>query len=590
MLKKSAQLKALITSLADAPYQKIQTLKGCFQFLHYVFQFLRIQGSPGANPASIANITLAIEACRFPKQCFTSPYSRLALADFLIRRFNLGISKFAQQNRGKDGSGSFHTIELGQKMIERDSVLFSENTIELRFIFSLPANGSGGRQFDAEQTWLMFEQELCPLIDFTFFYHNYDESTQHLLQQYLTIQQNRQEITRYMQKNDLCVFINNGALLPRLSGIDDRPASGAKILPFQSPKSLEIMIPLSDNNKIKGMGIKQGVTCITGGGFHGKSTLLQAILTGVYAHIPDDGREYIVTRDDAVFTCAEEGRSIRNVDISPFINQLPNGIQTEQFSTDNASGSTSQAASIVEAIELDSHFLLFDEDSCASNFLYRDELIKKILETKSEPIKPLYSAVRSLWIKNKISMIFVVGGLGSFLQKADICLLMDNYQCKDISLQVREKLGNIIEGKHKLFTFAPNRCLSPNNFNPSYTNQRLKKEVPIRIKDLRNAPRQLEYGMDLINLEALPQLVEAPQIKSIGYCLLKIRQQMQNKTNESKTINYWVQWLIKNLENEGLSFLKPDYQGTLSMPRKYEIAAAINRIRSLQITEGLNKR
>jgi predicted ABC-class ATPase len=589
MLKKSAQLKTLISSLADLPYQKIQKLRGCFQFPHYVFQFLRIQGSPGANPASIANITLPIETCKLPKQCFVSSFSRLALADFLIRRFNLGISKFAQQNRGKDGSGSFHTIELSQKMIERDSVLFLENTIELRFIFSLPANGPSGRQFDAKQTWLMFEQELNPLIDFTFLYHNYDESTQHLFQQYQAIQQNRQEIKRYMQKNDLCVFINNGAHLPRLSGIDDRPASGEKILSFQSPKSLEIMIPLSDRNSIKGMGIKHGITCITGGGFHGKSTLLQAILSGVYAHIPDDGREYIVTREDAVFTCAEEGRSIRHVDISPFINQLPNGIQTERFSTDNASGSTSQAASLVEAIELDSHFLLFDEDSCASNFLYRDELIKKILNAKNEAINPLYTAVRALWKNNNISMIFVVGGVGSFLQKADTCLLMDNYQCKDINLQVREKLGNIIQDKHKHLFFTPNRCLSPNNFNPSYTNQRLKKEIPIRIKDLRNAPRQLEYGMDLINLEALPQLVEAPQIKSIGYCLLKIRQQMQNQTNESKTLSYWVQWLIKKLENEGLSFLHPDYQGTLSMPRKYEIAAAINRIRSLRIIENSDK-
>ncbi|MEE9338329.1 MAG: ABC-ATPase domain-containing protein, partial [Methylococcaceae bacterium] len=169
---KSTQLKTLITSLANAPYQKIQSLSGCFQFPHYAFQFLRIQGSPGANPASIANITLPIETCKLPKQCFVTPSSRLALADFLIRRFNQGIIKFAQQNRGKDGSGSFHTIELSQKMIERDSVLFSENTIELRFIFSLPANGPSGRQFDAKQTWLMFEQELNPLIDFTFLYHN----------------------------------------------------------------------------------------------------------------------------------------------------------------------------------------------------------------------------------------------------------------------------------------------------------------------------------------------------------------------------------------------------------------------------------
>lgn len=583
---KSDDLKSLITSLADAPYQKIQALRGVFQFPQYHFQFLRIQGSPGANPASIANITIPIEASKLPKQCFMSASSRLALADFLIRRFNQGITKLAQQNRGKDGSGSFHTIELSQKMIERDSVLFSHNTIELRFIFSLPAKGSGGGVFDADQAWLMFEQELSPLIDFTFFYNHYDEATQHLLQKFLTIQQVRQEILFYMEQNDLCVFINNGAHLPRVSGINDKPNLDPEIKIFQSPKTLQVEIPLADNTAIQGLGIKEGITCITGGGYHGKSTLLQAILAGVYAHIPGDGREYIITREDAVFTRAEEGRSIRQVNISPFIGQLPNGNHTEHFSTDNASGSISQAASIIEAIESESHFLLFDEDTCATNFLYRDKLIKQILDTKNEPIKPLYSAVRPLWKENKISMIFVVGGLGSFLQKADTCLLMDNYQCKDITNKVREKLGQIIEDEDKHLTFSANRYLSTNNFNPSYTNQRLKKEIPKRIKDLRNAPKQLEYGMDLINLEAIPHIVEAPQMRSIGYCLLKIRTEMDKQENQLESINYWLQWLKKELKKEGVSCLQPDYPGTLSLPRTYEIAAAINRIRSLRIIEA----
>lgn len=584
MVQKNFQLKSLITSIADEPYQKIQTLRGCFQFPQYTFQFLTIQGSPGANPASIANISIPIGACKLPDQALASISSRLALADFLIRRFNQGILKFAQQNRGRDGSGSFHTIELSQKTVERDSVLFSESTIELRFIFSLPANGSGGGRFNADQTWLMFEQELGPLINFTFFYNDYDEAAQGLLKKFLFIQQNRQEIKQYMERHGLCVFINNGARLPRISGVDDRPALGVENIAFQSPKTLQIEIPLSDNTKIVGMGIKQGITCITGGGYHGKSTLLQAILAGVYAHIPGDGREYVVTREDAVFTRAEEGRSICHVNISPFIGQLPNGKQTEVFSTNNASGSTSQAASIVEAIEIKSYFLLFDEDTCATNFLYRDGLIKKILDKKNEPIKPLYTSVRPLWNEHKISMIFVVGGLGHFLQKADTCLLMDHYQCKDVTEKVRSTLGGIIEESHAHLKFVPNRGLSTDNFDPSYTNQRLKKKISVRIKDLRSAPKQLEYGMDLINLEALPQIVEAPQIRTIGYCLLAIRQEMKNQKNQSQTINYWLQWLNNKLEQEGLSCLQVDYPGTLSLPRKYEIAAAINRIRSLQIT------
>ncbi|MCF6251306.1 MAG: ABC-ATPase domain-containing protein [Methylococcaceae bacterium] len=579
------KLNKLIESIADQTYQKIHVLKGDFQFPGYGFSFLKIQGSPGANPASIASIRIAIDDSELPRQFLDESFCRLAVADFLIRRFKQGIDQFAQQNRGKEGSGSFHTIQLGQKMMQRDCVLFSEKDIELRFIFSLPGKGSGGGVFDAEQAIVMFEQELKQIIDYALYYKGYAQVTRNELNQYLDIQIKRQQIRCYLEQNDYTVFINNGASLPRLSGIDDRPARGSEIQSFQSPESCQVEIPLSDNNSIQGMAIKEGITCITGGGYHGKSTLLQAILAGVYAHIPGDGREYIVSRDDAVFIGAEQGRSIRCVDISPFIGQLPNAINTEQFTTENASGSTSQAACIVESLEVGSRLLLFDEDTCATNFLFRDELIKKVLSSANEPIKPLYSTIRSIWKQHQISMIFVVGGLGSFLQKADTCLLMDNYQCRDITGKVRAELGAIVEEQVNGLNFSVHRYLSADNFNPAYTNQRLKKEIPIRIKSLRNAPRQLEYGMDLVNLEALPQIAEAPQILSIGYCLLQLRKEMQTQVNETGTIDYWLKWLYEKLEQQGLSFLQPDYPGSLSLPRRYEVAAAINRIRSLKILD-----
>lgn len=576
------RLNSLIQSLSGTSYQSIQKLRGVFSFPRFTFQFLKIQGSPGANPASIATVKILQKASNLPELSFSTSSSRFALADFLIRRFNQGIEKFAQQNRGKDGSGSFHTIALGQKMLQRDSVLLNQQEIELRFIFSLPANGVGSGKFDAEQAEIMFGEELSTIVDFTFYYKNYDNASKKLLNQFQENQNTRETIKQYLEQHGLITFINNAASLPRQSGVCDEPATHADIKKFQSPASCQINIPLTGNKRIEGMAIKQGITCITGGGYHGKSTLMQAILAGVYAHIPDDGREFIVTRDDAVFIRAEEGRSIQQVDISPFIGQLPNGIQTEQFCTDNASGSTSQAASIVEAFEVGSRLLLFDEDTCATNFLIRDELIKKVLDSTKEPIKPLYSTVRSLWKQHKVSMIFVVGGLGSFLQKADCCLLMDNYQCEDITTKVRKQLGAIVEKSHS-FTFSNHRYLSADNFDPAYTNQRLKKEIPKRIKDLRNAPKQLEYGMDLINLEALPQLVEAPQMLAIGYCLLFLNAKIQ-KQSEPQLLENGLEWLTTQLEQHGLSCLQADYPGTLSLPRKYEIAAAINRIRSLKIT------
>ncbi|MCF7972050.1 MAG: ABC-ATPase domain-containing protein, partial [Methylococcaceae bacterium] len=537
------KLKKLLDAITAKPYPEIQQLTGDFQFPRYQFRFLKIQGSPGANPASIVNLKVALEACELPAQFLSSAHCRLAVADFLIRRFKRGIEKFAQQNRGKEGSGSFNTIELSQKMLERDSVLFSAQNIELRFILSLPGKGAGGSKFDGQQAWLMLAQELALIVDYALYYKDYSPATKKQFAQYVDVQIKRQAIKAYMQRKGYIVFIANGAQLPRRSGIDDRPAEGAAITCFQAPESLQVDIPLGDHCSIRGMALKAGITCITGGGYHGKSTLLQAILAGVYAHIPGDGREYIVTREDAVFIRAEEGRSIRQVDISPFIGLLPNGVNTQQFSSENASGSTSQAASIVESLEIGSRLLLFDEDTCASNFLFRDALIEKVLDCVNEPIKPLYSVVRSMWQQQDVSMIFVVGGLGRFLQKAETCLLMNNYQCQDISSKVRAVLGEIAKEKSaEPLHFAAHRRLTADNFSPVYINDRLKKEVPIRIKPLRNAPRQLEYGMDLINLEALPQIVEAPQMLSVGYCLLRIRQAMQNSPDKAQTINDWLHW------------------------------------------------
>ena len=577
------KLRSLLISIADLPFHNSQKLLGCYRFPRFTLSFIKIQGSPGANPASIASVKIARQASKIPGEFLQTAECKLALADFLLRRFRQSIDRFALQNRGKDGSGSFNTIALSQKMLNRDSVLFDGDAIELRFIISLPAQGQGGGVFDAEQAWIMLNQELTAIVDTTFFYRHYDQQTRTLLDRFVDVQRTRAEIIQFMRQHGLVAFIADDAKLPRHSGVDDRPATDESVKTFQSPASLRITIPLPDGRSITGMGLKQGITCITGGGYHGKSTLMQAILAGVYAHIPGDGREYTVTRNDAFFIRAEDGRSIRDVDISPFIGDLPNGLKTDRFSSDNASGSTSQAANIVEAIESGSRLLLFDEDTCATNFLVRDELIKQILDATQEPIKPLYSTVRSLWQKQRVSMIFVVGGLGYFLQKADTCLLMDNYRCRDITAKVRAKLGPIADEDTPIADVSKSRRLAADNFDPAYTNQRLNKTLPKRIKNLRNAPRQLEYGMDLVNLDAVAQIAEAPQVLTIGYCLLALRKQLKQAGDKPETIRFWIDWLESQISQYGLDVLKPDYPGMLSMPRKYELAAAINRIRSLRI-------
>lgn len=139
---------------------------------------------------------------------------------------------------------------------------------------------------------------------------------------------------------------------------------------------MEISIDLPFGNSIRGMGIPEGVTLIIGGGYHGKSTLLQALEQGVYNHVKGDGREYVITRADALKLRAEDGRAVSHLDLSLFIHDLPNGKDTHCFSTEDASGSTSQAAGVLEGMEAETSCFLIDEDTSATNFLVRDAFMQ----------------------------------------------------------------------------------------------------------------------------------------------------------------------------------------------------------------------
>jgi predicted ABC-class ATPase len=229
-------LVKLVASIADQPFRAIHKLHGSYHFLRFELSFIKMQGSPEANATSIAEIKIALRDSEIPKGFLQSAECKLATADFLIRRFLQGIGVFARQNRGKDGSGSFNTIALSQKMLTRDSVLFVDEAVYLRFIISLPAKGTGGGVFDAEQSWIMLSQELVAIVGATFFYRNYDDPTRMLLQQFVDVQKIRSDIIRFMQQHDLVAFIVNGSRLPQHSGVDDRPATCANVKTFQSPR------------------------------------------------------------------------------------------------------------------------------------------------------------------------------------------------------------------------------------------------------------------------------------------------------------------------------------------------------------------
>ncbi len=436
------------------------------------------------------------------------------------------------------------------------------------------------------QARIMLEEELPRIARNALLLNNYDDSTQKALEKHIECVEIWAVIQQELKAQGLVAFIADGAILPRRSGDDDRPmAHGFET--FVSPKSLKVSFELPGGKTISGMGIPEGVTCMTGGGFHGKSTLMDALCLSIYPHIPGDGREYVITRKDAVYIQAEDGRSIRSVDISPFIANLPSGKNPERFITDDASGSTSQAAAMIESVEAGAGVLLLDEDTCATNLLMRDGDIQRILPADKEPIRPLADTVRSMWEDHGISMLLVVGGLGAFLKQADTVLLLDEYKCHDLTQKVRELFGPVPHSAVRMNLSENNRQLSNNNFSPSFYNKNHKKEVPVRIKPhhspLKKLTEALEYGRDHIELGAIRQIQGYPQLRTIGWMIYAIREEMLKKPDARKSVRKWLDWIEDRIHSQGLAGLKVDYPGLQAIPPRIGLAAAINRIRSLEV-------
>jgi predicted ABC-class ATPase len=313
-----------------------------------------------------------------------------------------------------------------------------------------------------------------------------------------------------------------------------------------------------------------------GGGFHGKSTLLQAIERGVYNHLPGDGREWVVTGRKAVKVRAENGRNVQKVNIEPFIGQLPMAKETKGFSTENASGSTSQAANILEALEVGAKVLLVDEDTSATNFMIRDQRMQALVAKDKEPITPFVDKVRKLYEDLKVSSILVMGGSGDYFDVADTVIMMDNYvpQCvtqraKEIA---REQVSRRLNEGGPSFGAVTARKPLASSFDP----RRGKGDLKIDAK----GPATVLFGRTTIDLTCLEQLVDMSQTRAVGYL---INYYARRYLDQSADLFEGLRMAFADLDEKGLDVLIPYKVGDLALPRIFEVAGAINRMRTLQV-------
>lgn len=564
------RLKRILDRIDGKGYKAYQDLKGRFDFGRFTLFIDHVQGDPFAPPSRMrVRVNQAIAG--FPKELFLTNSRSIALRDYLTRRFDEGIRGLAKGRKGTGKSGLIGIDVGGQEILDRSSMVCNDEYLEARITIGLPAQG---RRILADEAYRVLFDELPRIVDFALIYKNLDPSS---VRRHIQVSEDQDFIRERLQERGLVAFIGNGSRLPRRSGVDERPLLGKDVIPFKSPPGLETSFDLPNQGRVYGMGIPEGVTLIVGGGYHGKTTLLKAIEKGVYNHIPGDGRELVVSIHDTIKIRAEDGRRIEKVNISPFISGLPLGKRTDSFSTDNASGSTSQAANIIEAIEMGGRLLLIDEDTSATNFMIRDKRMQELVVKSKEPITPFIDKVRHLYKDYGISTIIVIGGSGDYFDVSDHIIMMDEYIPRDVTNEAKRialayPTNRVEEGGGGFGKIKP-RIPLKEGFDPS----RGKRDVKISIKG-RNT---LVYGRHTIDLTYLEQLVDASQTRFIGWAIYYLSKRYMDGRG---SLRQMIELLMDEIKRESIDLLSQgDIKGDIALARKYELAFAINRLRSLKI-------
>lgn len=562
------ELEKMLDRLDGKGYKAYKELQGQYQYNNFTLCIDHVQGDPFASPSRIRTIVPA-EKGGFPPKLYDTPYKRRAVVDFLSRTVAKNIDRICRHVAGSGKSGLLSIGRCGQEILERNYIVIDNHKVEARLEVGLPA---AGRRILGKEAKYIFLEALPQIVGASLFF---DAISKESLISQVKLVEDQYFLRREIKRRKLVAFIANGSILPRESGISQRPmVKGA--VPFQSPKEYEVEIHLPNHGPIRGMGIPEGVTLVVGGGFHGKSTLLQALELGVYDHISGDGREYLVTRENAVKIKAENGRYVEKVNISPFINNLPMRQNTVRFSTENASGSTSQAANIMEALEIGTDLLLIDEDTSATNFMIRDGRMQELVQKEKEPITPFIDRVRTLYEEKGVSTVLVIGGSGDYFEVADHVIMMDEYIPKDVTKRAREII-NQIQNQRKIEAASPlgenpPRVLLKSTFSTG------KRGVKIKPRGIH----QITYNKTDIDLKDLEQLIDPNQTNAICFMLQYI---MERVADDKKTLPEVVEEVYNEVITKGLDVISPykGHPGNMALPRKYEIAATLNRFRDLKI-------
>ncbi len=561
-------------------YKAYGDVRGCWHGDGVELHIDHVQGDPFAAPSKL-RLRVPHGVSGLPAQLFSTPTRRIALADAVARQ----AARLAAGGRAR-GSGRSGVLSIdsgGQEVLERSAVAINEDWIELRLQAGLPARGR--RVLGREAIERLCEE----LPDLATRALRWEELPQPEIEAFVDCVDNQEYLRAQLRDAGLIAFLADGAILPRESGASDRPLPATEATALVAPDALSIELELAHpiagaegtTNRLRGLGIRRGITLIVGGGYHGKSTLLRAVERCIYPHIPGDGREYCVSDASLVKVRAEDGRRVEAVDIGAFIGDLPGGRSTRRFCSEDASGSTSQAANIVEALELGASGLLLDEDTSATNFMLRDARMQALVAKEHEPITPFLDRVREVHDEHGVSTLLVMGGCGDYFDVADRVIAMREFLPEDATQEAKRIAADAPsqrsgEATRPFGRVAP-RCPLAESFDASRGRRDVK--IDARERDL------LAFGSETIELRGVEQLVDRSQTRAIGHALhLAARRHMR----DGRSLAEVMALLDADFDAEGLDVLDPwrrgeAHPGNFARPRRFEVAAAINRLRSFRM-------
>jgi predicted ABC-class ATPase len=553
-------LRRLLRKLDGASYTQYKRLRGSYVLGEFRMIVDRVPPDPFAGSAQVRMI-IDRRSAALPAQLADNGVRRMGTEDFLARE----TASLLRRRLGTAASKPIRVERCSPEVVERAVCRIDERNIELRLFIDLPAAGRRIRGLQAEK---LFFSHLPLLAKATLLFsarkvERASEAADNV-EDHLAVQAE-------LAKRGLVAFVADGSMLARAGGEDAGPRRDGHEVPFSAPESLRVKLDLPHAGGVSGLGIPAGVTLIVGGGFHGKSTLLDAISMGVYPHRPGDGREMVAAIPETVTIRAEDGRSVRAADISGFLGELPSGARSRRFSTDKASGSTSQASAIVEALEVGAKLLLLDEDRCATNFMIRDGRMQRLVPRPAEPIIPFIDRVRELYDRFGISTILVTGGSGDYLEVAHKVIRMEAYVPRDATEAARE-IAERTRSMRLVESAEPMKLPSARSprLNPRLNAPSLRTGV--------RGPHRVRLGKETVNLSALEQIAESGQVRALAI-LMKLAAE---RAGEGIALRKLIEDLDAMLDERGMDVLQTPVAYDLARPRRYELAAALNRWRSLE--------